>query len=105
VTGTRSLSIVALVLLTLGFGASHAQAQVWNLTTAQRQAYLQYYAPVILKRGDENDGKQGRDWLANFDYDRDGNFSNNRVNWRNTGQYSLTRTRLQRHFRRVVRGA
>ena len=87
VAGTRSLAIIALVLLTLGVGAGHAQAQAWNLTTAQRQAYLQYYAPVILKRGDENDGKQGRDWLANFDYDRDGDFSNNRVNWRNIGQY------------------
>ncbi len=87
VAGIRSLAIVVLVLLTLGFGASHAHAQGWNLTTAQRQAYLQYYAPVLLKRGDENDGKQGRDWLANFDYDRDGNFSNNRVNWRNIGQY------------------
>lgn len=84
---TRSFAIVALVLLALGVGASHAHAQAWSLTKAQRQAYLQYYAPVILKRGDENDGKQGRDWLANFDYDRDGNFSNNRVNWRNTGQY------------------
>jgi hypothetical protein len=83
----RSLAIVALVLLTLGFNASHAHAQAWSLTKEQRQAYLQYYAPVILKRGDENDGKQGRDWLANFDYDRDGNFSNNRVNWRNIGQY------------------
>ena len=87
VAGTRSLAIIALVLLTLGLGASHAHAQSWSLTKAQRQAYLQYYAPVILKRGDENDGKQGRDWLANFDYDRDGNFSNNRVNWRNIGQY------------------
>lgn len=84
---TRPLAIVAFLLLTLSFGASQAHAQSWSLTKAQRQAYLQYYAPVILKRGDENDGKQGRDWLANFDYDRDGNFSNNRVNWRNIGQY------------------
>lgn len=83
----RSLAIVALVLLTLGFNASHAHAQAWSLTKEQHQAYLQYYAPVLLKRGDENDGKQGRDWLANFDFDRDGNFSNNRVNWRNIGQY------------------
>ena len=87
VAGTRALVIAALVLLTMGFGASHAHAQAWNLTNAQRQAYLQYYAPVILKRGDENDGKQGRDWLANFDFDRDGNFSNNRVNWGKIGQY------------------
>lgn len=75
------------VLLPLPFGASEAQAQSWTLTREQRQAYLQYYAPVILKRSDENDGKRGRDWLSNFDFDRDGNFSNNRVNWGNIGNY------------------
>jgi hypothetical protein len=85
--GTRSLAIVVLVLLTIGFGAGQAHAQAWSLTKAQRQAYLQYYSPVLLKRGDENNGKQGRDWLANFDFDRDGNFSNNRLNWLNIGQY------------------
>ncbi len=85
--GTRSLAVALLVLLALSFGASQAHAQSWNLTKAQRQAYLQYYAPVILKRGDENNGKQGRDWLTNFDFDRDGDFSNNRVNWLNIGQY------------------
>lgn len=87
VAGTRSLTIVALVLLTLGFGASHAHAQAWSLTKAQRQAYLQYYAPVILKRGDENNSKQGRDWITNFDFDQDGDFSNNRVNWLNIPNY------------------
>lgn len=75
------------VLLPLPFGASEAQAQAWTLTKAQRQAYLQYYAPVILKRSDENEGKSGRDWLSNFDFDRDGNFSNNRTNWGSIGSY------------------
>lgn len=84
---TRSLAVALLVLLGLGFGASQAHAQSWSLSKAQRQAYLQYYAPVILKRSDENDGKQGRDWLTNFDFDQDGNFSNNRLNWLNIGQY------------------
>ena len=37
--------------------------------------------------GDENDNKQGRDWLTNFDFDQDGDFSNNRVNWLNIPQY------------------
>jgi hypothetical protein len=64
-----------------------AEAQAWSLTKAQRQAYLNYSAPVILKRGDENDGKAGRDWLTNFDFDQDGNFSTNRVNWRNVDKY------------------
>ena len=91
-----------LVLLGLSAGAGQAHAQAWSLTKEQRQAYLQYYAPVLLKRGDENDGKQGRDWLANFDFDRDGNFSNNRVNWRNTGQYisaAQYNTGAYRHWR------
>jgi hypothetical protein len=41
--------------------AVQASAQTWSLTNDQRRAYLNYYAPVILKRGDENDNKQGRD--------------------------------------------
>ncbi len=87
-TGTaRVLCTAVLVILGLSWSPQEAQAQSWSLTMAQRQAYLNYYAPVILKRGDENDGKQGRDWLANFDFDRDGNFSNNRLNWLNIGQY------------------
>lgn len=83
----RTLFTAALVILGLNLGSSEAQAQSWSLTTIQHKAYLNYYAPVILKRGDENNGKQGRDWLANFDFDRDGNFSNNRLNWINIGQY------------------
>lgn len=86
--GTRSLVIALLALFGLTFvGTEQAHAQTWSLTKAQRQAYLNYYAPVILKRGDENDGKQGRDWITNYDFDRDGDFSNNRVNWRNVNQY------------------
>ncbi|WP_447003578.1 hypothetical protein ACRAKI_28515 [Saccharothrix isguenensis] len=57
------------------------------LTAAQRQAYLNHYAPVILKRGDENNGKQGRDRLANFDFDRDGVYATNRANRRQVPQY------------------
>jgi hypothetical protein len=64
-----------------------ASAQAWSLTKEQRQAYLNYYAPVILKRGDENNNKQGRDWITNFDFDQDGDFSNNRVNWLNIPNY------------------
>jgi hypothetical protein len=64
-----------------------ASAQTWSLTNEQRRAYLNYYAPIILKRADENNNKQGRDWITNFDFDQDGNFSNNRVNWLNIPQY------------------
>ncbi|HYI12768.1 MAG TPA: hypothetical protein VEK57_27205 [Thermoanaerobaculia bacterium] len=82
----RALCII--VLAVLGLSSAPAEAQTpWSLTKIQRQAYLNYYAPVLLKRGDENSGKQGRDWLANFDFDRDGNFSNNRLNWLNIDQY------------------
>ena len=76
-----ALAIVVLGSLVWPVGSA-AQAQVRALTTAQRQAYLAYYAPVILKRGDENDGREGSDWLSNYDFDRDGDFSDNRVNWR-----------------------
>lgn len=85
--GSRLLAVLVVAFagsLVMGIQAS---AQTWNLTTAQRQAYLQYYAPVILKRGDENNNKQGRDWLTNFDFDQDADFSNNRVNWLNIHQY------------------
>ena len=85
-TAARALSIIVLAIL--GLTSSPAEAQTtWSLTKIQRQAYLNYYAPVLLKRGDENNGKQGRDWLSNFDFDRDGDFSNNRLNWLNIGQY------------------
>lgn len=82
------ITFTLLALLVLTFAAQiQASAQSWSLTNDQRRAYLNYYAPVILKRGDENNNKQGRDWITNFDFDQDGNFSNNRVNWINVPQY------------------
>ena len=81
------IRILALSLLSLAALGIQASAQTWSLTTAQRQAYLNYYAPVILKRADENNSKQGRDWITNFDFDQDGDFSNNRLNWLNVPQY------------------
>jgi hypothetical protein len=83
-TGIRVLVVLLLAIAGLGVQAS---AQTWSLTTAQRQAYLNYYAPVLLKCADENNNKQGRDWITNFDFDQDGDFSNNRVNWLNVPQY------------------
>ncbi len=81
------IRIVALSLVSLAALGIQASAQSWSLTTAQRQAYLNYYAPVILKCADENNSKQGRDWITNFDFDQDGDFSNNRLNWLNVPQY------------------
>ena len=85
--GSRILAIVIITLASLTVMENKTSAQVWTLTTAQRQAYLNYYAPVILKRADENNSKQGRDWITNFDFDQDGDFSNNRVNWLNIPNY------------------
>ncbi|MFD7658528.1 hypothetical protein ACFV4N_31525 [Actinosynnema sp. NPDC059797] len=82
----RALTLITAVLATL-LVAPHQAAAAWSLTTAQRRAYLSHYAPVILKRGDENDGKQGRDWLTNFDFDRDGDYATNRANWLDVDRY------------------
>jgi hypothetical protein len=86
-TVSRLLVMALFALVGVSATAPAAEAQVWSLTKAQRKAYLNYYAPVLLKRGDENDGKQGRDWLTNFDFDQDNNFSTNRVNWLNIDNY------------------
>lgn len=86
-TGRRLLAVSMLALAGLLAMSVQASAQTWSLTKAQRQAYLHYYAPVILKRGDENNSKQGRDWITNFDFDQDSDFSNNRVNWLNIPNY------------------
>lgn len=66
-------------------GEAHAQA--WSLTTEQRQAYLQHYAPIILKRGNGDDGRHGYDWVTSFDFDQDGDFSNNKLHWKQIPQY------------------
>ncbi|HYP29801.1 MAG TPA: hypothetical protein VE262_24040 [Blastocatellia bacterium] len=87
IAGGRILIVAIITLAGLSVTSNQASAQTWNLTKAQRQAYLNYYAPVILKRGDENNSKQGRDWITNYDFDQDGDFSNNRVNWLNIPNY------------------
>jgi len=84
---TAFIRVFVLSITSLAGLGTQASAQTWSLTTAQRQAYLNYYAPVIMKRADENDNKQGRDWITNFDFDQDGDFSTNRQNWLNVPQY------------------
>ena len=57
---------------------------IWVLSDDQRRAFLHYYSPIILKRADENQPKGktlGHDWITNFNFDSDGNFSTNRKNW------------------------
>lgn len=75
--------LVALVLLSTVLPVHTALAQSWLLTQAERKAYLQHYAPVIMQRAEENSSKKGRDWISNYDFDRDGNFANNRYSWPN----------------------
>jgi hypothetical protein len=84
----RALAIAVVVLATLPAGGNQkAHAVAPLLTKAQRQAYLYYYAPVIFKRANEDNGEDGRDWLTNFDFDQDGNFATNRVDWLNVKYY------------------
>jgi hypothetical protein len=84
---SRMLVIALLALMSLSVTEHRAEAQAWSLTKAQRKAYLNYYAPVLLKRGDENNDQEGHDWLTNFDFDQDSNFSTNRVNWLKVEHY------------------
>jgi hypothetical protein len=89
---TRGRVLFAAILIVTAVswpGSGSASAESWTLSTAQRQAYLSYYAPVIFKRGDENNGQEGSDWLSNYDFDRDGDYSNNRVNWRDVSSYAM----------------
>ena len=75
--------LAVLVLLAAALPMHTAYAQAWLLTPAERKAYLQHYAPVIMQRAEESSSKKGRDWISNYDFDRDGNFSNNRYSWPN----------------------
>ncbi|WP_196778973.1 SprB repeat-containing protein [Lysobacter silvisoli] len=75
--------LAALAVLLALLPVRSVQAQAWLLTAAERKTYQQYYAPVILQRAEENSSKPGRDWISNYDFDRDGNFANNRYTWPN----------------------
>lgn len=75
------------IMLSLLTPTQQLRAASWTLSTAQRQAYLNYYAPIIMKRANADEGYHGRDWITNFDFDRDGTFANNRANWFNIPQY------------------
>jgi hypothetical protein len=95
--------LAMLVLLATALPVHTAYAQAWLLTPAERKAYLQHYAPVIMQRAEESSSKKGRDWIANYDFDRDGNFANNRYMWANLlSQYvagSSTASNAYQHWR------
>jgi len=68
-----------------------AWAQTWSLSGEQRKEYLNYYSPIIFKRANENEsGHEGFDWITNFNFDRDGVFSNNKVNWGAINEFVMT---------------
>ncbi|WPB73921.1 hypothetical protein KYC5002_33405 [Archangium violaceum] len=84
--GFGLLGALAIALACLHWPAT-AHAQTWTLTKAQRQSYLHYYAPIVFKRANANDGDHGRDWITNFNFDQDNDFSNNKRNWKNINAY------------------
>lgn len=56
-------------------------AEPFSLTMEQRRTFLHYYSPIIFKCADEDKGREGYDWISNFDYDQDGIYYNNKKNW------------------------
>ncbi|WP_232536967.1 hypothetical protein [Cystobacter fuscus] len=84
--GPGLVGALALLLACLVW-PSDARAQAWSLSHAQRQAYLHYYAPIVLKRANANNDRHGYDWITNFDFDQDGDFSNNKLHWKSISQY------------------
>jgi len=81
-----SAGFVILLSCLTGRAAGTLKAEVkkdtWVLSKSQRRQYLHYYSPVILKRADENSrSRPGMDWITNFYFDGDDDFSNNKHNW------------------------
>ena len=62
--------------------ADDGNLKPWVLSNEQRRELLNFYAPIIFKQAYEDKEKLlGRDWITNFDFDKDGDFSNNMKNW------------------------
>ncbi len=80
------LGVLVLLLACLGW-PSEAQAQAWSLSQDQRRAFLHYYAPIVFKRANGNKDRHGYDWITNFNFDQDNDFSNNKLHWKNIHQY------------------
>ncbi|MFC1671392.1 hypothetical protein ACFL20_13445 [Spirochaetota bacterium] len=77
------------LLFLIVFGCGRGAVKIdykskWNLTNKQRRKYLNYYSPIILKRSYENMKKRaGYDWITNYYFDGDSDFTNNKFNWEN----------------------
>ena len=78
--------LVIMTMIIAIINVSTVQAAT-SLNNDQRRAYLQYYAPIIFKKGNGNGGEHGRDWITNFDFDGDFNFGNNKANYENVNRY------------------
>ena len=59
----------------------------WTLTNDARRTFLYYYAPLLFIRARSGSSERGRDWVTNFDFDRDGDFSNNKNNWEDLDRF------------------
>ncbi len=85
------LGVALVTSAALAAPASAAADEPWALSMDQRRAYLEYYAPIIMKKADEGGGwagtDGGRDWMSNFDFDNDQRFGNNKENWEDLNDY------------------
>ena len=81
------IALMPMVALLMALACAVPAHANWTLSDAERAQFLEYYAPVILKRGNGNKGDHGRDWITNFDFDRDFVFSDNGREWDDVGDY------------------
>jgi hypothetical protein len=80
----KASSLMVFLVLAGAMVAESASAQAWSLTNDQRRAYLRYYSPILMYRTNEDVPEhRGFGWMTNYDYDRDFDFSSNKLNWRN----------------------
>lgn len=74
-----------------GLLVPEASEAAWSLSDEQRRAYLEYYAPIIMKRSDEDSLDDfGCDWITNYDFDNDGDYSTNKLHWEDLYEFILT---------------
>ena len=57
---------VLILLFVSAFGFALPAQASWSLTNAERADFLEYYAPIIFKRGNGNGNDYGKDWITNF---------------------------------------
>jgi len=90
-----AIALFGITVFTFPDSAISNTTHSWILSDDQRREFLHYYSPIILKRADENKikGKTlGHDWITNFNFDQDGDFSNNRKNWEKEKRTFIART-------------